>query len=182
MRMRIALFCVARWIGCVLAATGQTNALSAAQPIVANIDPKQSAEPVSNYVFGMFIEHIGKTMYGPLWAEMLDDRKFYFPISSKETEAAPRPQGGPPRNVLRRWRPVGPDDVVVMDKDHPFVGDQSPGIALDASIPHGIRQSGLALVRGKQYTGRIWVRGTPGSKVTVELVWEQARVSGRPSP
>jgi len=28
----------------------------------------------------MFIEHIGTTMYDPLWAEMLDDRKFYFPI------------------------------------------------------------------------------------------------------
>jgi hypothetical protein len=38
----------------------------------------------------MFIERIGKTMYGPLWAEVLDDRKFYFPISSKEDEPEPR--------------------------------------------------------------------------------------------
>ena len=52
--------------------------------------------PSRNYVFGMFIEHIGKTMYGPLWAEMLDDRKFYFPISSKEDEPQPRRQGGGP--------------------------------------------------------------------------------------
>ena len=58
-----------------------------------------------------------------------------------------------------------------MDKDKPFVGDQSPRIELDASAPRGIRQSGLALVKGKQYTGRIWLRGTPGSKVKIALVW-----------
>jgi alpha-L-arabinofuranosidase len=171
MKLRIVPFCAAAlWIGCVVA-TGQTNATSAAQPIAANIDANQTGVPVSNYVFGMFIEHIGKTMYGPLWAEMLDDRKFYFPISSKEVEPPPRPQGGPPRNVLRMWRPIGPDDVVVMDKDHPFVGEQSPRIAVDPSVSHGIRQSGLALVRGKQYTGRIWLRGAPASRVTVALVW-----------
>ena len=36
-----------------------------AQKIVASIDISQTAAPVSNYDFGMFIEHIGKTMYGP---------------------------------------------------------------------------------------------------------------------
>ena len=54
--------------------------------IVATIDIQQTSPAVSKYVFGMFIEHIGKTMYGPLWAEMLDDRKFYFPITSAEPE------------------------------------------------------------------------------------------------
>ena len=58
-----------------------------------------------------------------------------------------------------------------MDKDDPFVGDQSPRIALDATTPHGIRQAGLALVSGKKYTGRIYLRGTPGAKVKVALVW-----------
>ena len=72
---------------------------------------------------------------------------------------------------LQKWRPVGPDEVVVMDKEKPFVGQQSPRIQLDAATPHGIRQSGLALVKGKQYVGRIWLRGTPGSKVKVALVW-----------
>ena len=75
------------------------------------------------------------------------------------------------RMQIRKWRPVGPDEVVVMDKDNPFVGDQSPRIALDASTPHGIQQAGLALVSGKRYTGRIYLRGTPGAKVHVALVW-----------
>jgi alpha-N-arabinofuranosidase len=72
---------------------------------------------------------------------------------------------------LRKWRPVGPDEAVTMDKDNPFVGEQSPRIALDASTPHGISQTGLALVNGKKYTGRIYLRGTPGTGVKVSLVW-----------
>ena len=62
-------------------------------------------------------------------------------------------------------------DEIEMDKKAPFVGDQSPVIQLDAKSPHGIRQTGLGLVKGKQYTGRIYLRGTPGAKVNVTLVW-----------
>ena len=84
----------------------------------------------------------------------------------------PQPPGSPFRNMqLRKWRPVGPDEVVVMDKDQPFVGDQSPRIELDGTAPHGIRQTGLALVKGKKYTGRIYLRGTSGSNVKVSLIW-----------
>ena len=142
------------------------------KPIVATIDTTKVGQPVSKYEYGMFIEHIASLIYRSLWSEMLDDRKFYFPILSKTPEAAGRAQGGPMRNMqLRQWRPVGPDEVVVMDKAHPFVGDQSPRIQLDASKPHGVRQSGIALVKGKRYTGRIYLRGTPGSKVKVSLIW-----------
>jgi alpha-L-arabinofuranosidase len=170
---------MSKWTGLVAAtallfacgvAQGQSAESAPAGGISATIDTQQVSPPVSKYVFGMFIEHIGKTMYGPLWAEMLDDRKFYFPITSTE----PATQGqrrGFPGMQLRRWRPVGGDDVVSMDKDKPFVGAQSPRIALDPSTPHGIRQSGLALVKGKHYTGRIWLRGMPGARVEVALVW-----------
>lgn len=156
-------------LGC--AASVAQNSATVPQPIAATIDASQTAPPVSNYVFGMFIEHIGKTMYGPLWAEMLDDRKFYFPIVSKDPQPAAGRQGGFPGMQTRKWRPVGGDGVVTMDNKKPFVGDQSPRIALDATTPHGIRQPGLALVKGKQYTGRIWMSGTSGVKITVVLVW-----------
>lgn len=154
------------------AAAAQKTASAPDGSIAATIDTQQAAPPVSNYDFGMFIEHIGKTMYGPLWAEMLDDRKFYFPITTAEPQAQGQRRGFPGMQ-MRRWHPVGGDDVVTMDKDKPFVGAQSPRIALDPSTPHGIRQSGLALVKDKRYTGRIWLRGTPGTKVRVSLVWGQ---------
>lgn len=138
---------------------------------MVNIDAQQTADPVSKYVFGSFIEHIGNLIYRSMWAEMIEDRKFYFPIVAKDPEPPARPQGNPMRLQLWKWRPVGPDEVVVMDKDQPFVGDQSPRIALDSSTPHGIRQAGLALVNGKHYAGRIYLRATQGAKVKVSLVW-----------
>jgi alpha-N-arabinofuranosidase len=140
------------------------------QPVVATFNTLDTSAPVSKYEFGMFIEHIGPLIYRSLWAEMLDDRKFYFAINSKPDDETHR-AGGFPGMQLRKWRPVGPDDVVAMDNVHPFVGDQSPRIALDASAPHGIRQTGLALVKGKKYVGHVLLRGTPDAEVQVVLTW-----------
>jgi alpha-N-arabinofuranosidase len=171
MKMRIAVVTAAvMWAG--FGTSGAQNHESTTpQAIVANVDAAQTAQPVSKYEFGMFIEHIGPLIYRSLWSEMLDDRKFYFPITSAEPATLTGQQGGPLRMQLRKWHLVGPDSAVTMDKNQPFVGDQSPRIQLDASASHGIRQRGLSLVKGKKYTGRIWLRGTPGSKVTVSLDW-----------
>ncbi len=172
MKARYALFAVAAlWLGSIAGAAAQEAAPAVPDRLAVTIDTQQTMPAVTKYEYGQFIEHIGSTMYGSLWAEMLDDRKFYFPITSQEPKAPGGQQGGPFRMVTRKWKPVGPDAVVVMDKDNPFVGDQSPRIELDASTPHGIQQSGIALVNGKQYTGRIYLRGTPGTKVKVSLIW-----------
>lgn len=142
------------------------------QNLEVTIDSNQTARPVSPYEYGMFIEHIGQLIYRSLWSEMLDDRKFYFPVTPEESQPAATAQGGPFRNMqLRKWRPLGPSEAVVMDKAEPFVGEQSPRIELDATSPHGIRQSGFALVKGKKYIGHIWLRTTPGAKVNLALVW-----------
>jgi alpha-N-arabinofuranosidase len=168
-RVRFSLLALpALW----LAVAGAMAAPQAApQRLTVTINAQQTAAPVSKYEFGMFIEHIGPLIYRSLWSELLDDRKFYFPISSKEPQPPGRAQGGPPRNPLHRWRPVGSDEVVMMDTSQPFVGDQSPRIQLDSSNLHGILQSGFALVKGKQYTGRIYLRATPGSRIQVSLIW-----------
>jgi alpha-N-arabinofuranosidase len=172
MKTRIApIAAAALAVGFVTLAAAQQTEPGVPDRLIVTINAQQTAEPVSKYIFGSFIEHIGTIIYRSMWAEMLDDRKFYFPISSKDPQAPARSQGNPMRMPLRKWRPVGADDVVAMDADVPFVGDQSPKILLDASTPHGIRQGGLSLVRGKKYTGRIYLRGTPGTKVTVSLVW-----------
>jgi len=166
-----ALLAAAMCFACA-AAHGRSADMQIPSTIVATIDVQQTAPPVSKYEFGMVIEHTRTLIYRSLWSEMLDDRKFFFPISSREPDVPAPQQGGPIRNMqLRKWRPVGPDDVVVVDKDQPFVGDQSPRIELDSSTPHGIRQSGLVLVKGKKYTGRIYLRGTPAGKVSISLIW-----------
>jgi alpha-L-arabinofuranosidase len=164
---------LSRWMIFVLASVACAGAGAPPAPpatIVASIDASKVSPPISRYEYGMFIEHIGSLIYRSLWSEMLDDRKFYYPITSKEPETAS--MGGPFRMLMpRRWHPVGAGEFVAMDKIDPFVGEQSPRIELDRSAPHGIRQSGFALVKGKRYTGRIYLRGTPGAKVQVALIW-----------
>jgi alpha-L-arabinofuranosidase len=177
MKLRISLFATAALcLGCTGIASAQQAEQSAPNRIAVTVDPQQTAAPVSKYEFGMFIEHLRTLIYRSLWSEMIDDRKFYFPISSTEPEAPAQPQGNPPRGMqLRKWRPIGPDGVIVMDKDRPFVGDQSPRIQLAPDTPHGAMQAGLALVNGKRYTGRIYLRGTPGAKVQVALIWGEGK-------
>src|SRR5450432_2131574 len=56
--------------------------------VVANIDTGRVGPPISKYLYGGFIEHGGALMYRSLWAETIDDRKFYFPITSKDAQPA----------------------------------------------------------------------------------------------
>src|SRR5579885_527482 len=132
MKAQLSLFTAAALgLGLTFFAAGQQPEPAAPNRIVVNVDAQQTAEPVSKYEFGMFIEHIGPLIYRSLWSEMLDDRKFYFPISSAATEPAAPPPAGPSRQ-LRKWVPVGPDNMVSVGNDQPSVGDQSPRIELDS--------------------------------------------------
>lgn len=143
--------------------------------LAAKIDAGKIAEPISKYMYGMFLEQLGNLIYRSLWSEILDDRKFYFLINSEaEKPAEPRFR----RMRLRRWRPIGPDSVVVMDHDHAYTGEHSPRIALGGAVPYGIQQSGLALLKGKRYTGRVVLAATPDARVKVTLVWGDG-ASGR---
>ncbi len=115
------------------------------------IDATKKGHPVSKYIYGQFIEHLGRCIYGGIWAEMLEDRKFYDPVGG----------GGSP------WKASG-ETTVFMDGDNSFVGDHSPRIA----APGGIVQGGLGLVDGKKYVGRIWLKGAEDAgPVDVSLVW-----------
>ncbi len=149
----------------------QPVAANTGAAVVANIDASQVSEPISKYLYGGFIEHGGALMYRSLWAEMIDDRKFYFPITSKDTQPAAPASTSVMRAPLRKWYPVGPDDAIVMDNAEPFVGVQSPRIQLSSGTPRGIVQSGFSLVKDKQYSGRIYLRGSADAKVKVSLIW-----------
>ena len=90
-------------------AAAQTRAPKPAAPLAVTIDARQTATPTSKYEFGMFIEHIGPLIYRSVWAEMVDDRKFYFPITAAEPNVqGEQHHGGFPGMELRKWRPVGP--------------------------------------------------------------------------
>ena len=66
---------------------------------------------------------------------------------------------------------VGADEFVTMDADRPYVGEHTPLVKLSSSEAHGIQQAGLAVRKGRSYTGRIVLAGAPGTTVKVSLIW-----------
>jgi alpha-N-arabinofuranosidase len=172
-------------VGCVLAVlaagawTSHAATPAAADPpasvaVTAVIDAGKTFAPINPNLYGMFIEHAGGLVYRGMWAEMLDDRKFFGPVTAEGPDPAAQararrgPFGGPPR----RWVPVGPAESITMDAQHAYVGDHSPAVVLGAAgEPRGIRQAGLSLLRDKAYVGRIVLAGDPGAQAAVSLVW-----------
>src|ERR1035437_10357487 len=131
------------------------------------IDAAKSGQPINPMVFGGYMEPATTSV----WAEMLSDRKFARPVVSTQSAAAPA--NAPPGFRFRGepFRPVGPEGTVVMDTVRPFVGKHSPRVKLAGTDTRGIQQSGLRLVKGKAYEGRVYLAGDPGAKVVVRLVW-----------
>ncbi|MGD8239968.1 MAG: carbohydrate binding domain-containing protein, partial [Armatimonadota bacterium] len=130
--------------------------LASWEPSIA-IDAGERGEPVSKYIYGQFIEHLGRCIYGGIWAEMLEDRKFFDAVGAERSP----------------WEAIGPAESVTMVTDDPFVGEHAPQVGLaGAGSAQGIAQSGLGLVKRRKYVGRIWLKGTKGAgPVTVSLVW-----------
>src|ERR1019366_5291261 len=143
-----------------------------AQTVNAAIDASKTGPPISKYIYGQFLEHIGSIVNSGIWAEMLDDRKFYNPVTSKP----PAVPEGPAwmRMAPRRWIPVGAGEFVTMDAKRAYTGDHSPAVQLSRTEARGIQQAGLAGRKGKAYTGRVVAAGTPGTVVKVNLVWGKA--------
>jgi alpha-N-arabinofuranosidase len=163
----------------VLHATAPARAAAAAPARVnAVVDAGKTYAFINPNLYGMFIEHAGSLVYTGMWAEMIGDRKFYYPITAQA--AGPDGRGGARGGrggrrrfgaAPRRWIPVGPAASVTMDTEHAYVGDHSPAIALSRDEPRGIRQTGLVLMREKPYAGRIVLAGDPAARASVSLVW-----------
>jgi len=151
-------------LGFAIASVAQTS------PVNVTIDASKTGAPISKYIYGQFLEHGGNIVNEGVWAEMLEDRKFYNPITSKPPEQ-PAVPAWRRRMPLRYWAPVGGDDVVTMDANNSYTGDHTPLIKLSSGEAHGVRQTGLAVRKGKAYTGRIVLAGSPGTVVKVSLIW-----------
>jgi len=125
------------------------------------IDLADRKEPMSEYIYGQFIEHLGRCIYGGIWAEMLQDRKFWYTPGDRESP----------------WQVNGKMDLFSVDRVSPFTGDKTPVLAIDGSGAAVIQQSGLGLKPDLEYTGRVILKATPGiTGVKVTLSWgEESR-------
>lgn len=137
----------------------------------ATIDLKKQREPISKYLYGMFIENLGNDDVGNLvddglWAELLDDRKFFYSVDTI-TKLTPINR----KEKINQWYPVGNSEKVVMDSIASYVGVHSPKIRITNGEVNGIAQSGIALKKNVGFTGRVILKGTEGVTVFVHLIW-----------
>jgi len=123
-----------------------------------SIDAAKTGEPISKYVYGQFTEHLGRCIYGGIWAEMLEDRKFFYPLGAKESP----------------WKPID-GATLTMVREGAFVGQHTPRVTLAGDQPRGIAQDGLGLVQGKTYEGYVWLAASDADTVRVSLVWGSER-------
>jgi alpha-N-arabinofuranosidase len=149
---------------------------SQARIVNATVDTSKTGAPISKNIYGQFLEHGGDIVNTGVWAELLVDRKFFYPVAA--TAPTPPPvignAGGNPRFnrvPTRWWAPIGGAEVITMDTKLAYAGDHSPLVKLDAKEPRGFGQSGIAVRKGKAYIGRIVLAGSPGAVVKVALIW-----------
>ena len=166
------------------AAAGKTQELSPVKGIelAVTIDVSKTGEPISKYIYGQFIEHLGRCIDGGVWAEMLQDRKFYYPIKQEFAAWSTTKGDGPLGNddfpilVGSPWEVIGGRDIVEMVKQDSFRGGHTPQVHLTGYNAAGIAQNKLGLIKGKKYTGRIVLAGdTQAAPIKVSLKWNNDR-------
>lgn len=132
----------------------------AGEQAVVTVDFTTEQGEISKYIYGQFIEQMGRCIYGGIWAEMLEDRKFFYAVGSKESP----------------WKlhADGEGFEVTMDEENPYVGRWTPLLSLEQgdSQWHGIVHGGLGLVEGKAYLGRIVFKvGGEVKRIALGLRW-----------
>lgn len=133
------------------------------------IDAADVRAPMSPRIYSQFIEHLGRCIYGGIWAEMLEDRKFYYPITSDYSPYRSLRDSAYPVVGASPWQIMGPSEGVRMTTNQPFVGRHTPSLAAGS----GIRQRDLGLAQGKEYAGYIWLKSSSNDagKADVTLRW-----------
>jgi alpha-L-arabinofuranosidase len=139
-----------------------------------SIDANNVGPPINPFIYGQFIEHLGRCIYGGIWAEMLEDRKFYFPITDKYDPYRSLKDTKFPVVGASPWQVIGPPGSVRMSKDKPFVGEHTPLIAPGS----GIRQNDLGIEFGKAYNGYVRAKAAEGNeaKVVIHFSWSRKSV------
>jgi alpha-N-arabinofuranosidase len=139
-----------------------------AAPIEVKLDAAKTGAPINPFIYGQFIEHLGRCIYGGIWAEMLEDRKFYFPITAEYAPYRDLLDSEFPVVGASPWQIIGETKAVSMVREGAFVGDHSPRVNAGA----GLRQRDLGVIAGLRYDGYVWAKPLGGNaEVEVTLVW-----------
>lgn len=124
--------------------------------VEAKIDVAQRGEPISPLIYGQFIEHLGRCIYGGIWAEMLQDRKFHD---------AP---------AHHPWELIG-NAPFEHAKDGAFVGNASPKWNSPNNWTFGVEQNGIDFVNNKKYIGYVWAKISDAQTITVRVLFDNGK-------
>ena len=127
-----------------------------ADAVVAKIDATKQGSPISPFIYGQFIEHLGRCIYGGIWSEMLQDRKFYD---------AP---------AVYPWELLG-DAQFEQAKEGAFVGEGSPKWTSTNDWAFGVEQEGIAFVKGKSYVGYVWAKKADAQTLSVRVLFDAGK-------
>ena len=136
------------------------------------------ARPIHPFIYGQFVEHMGRCIYGGIWAEMLEDRKFCFPVTPDYNPYGNQVLSDPdfpgvidatefPVVSASPWEIIGEVSGLEMVTQDRFVGQHTPKILAGT----GIRQNDLGVREGMNYPGYLWAKAVNGpAEVEVRLV------------
>ena len=132
---------------------------TAQETVAVKIDAATPTQHISPYIYGQFIEHLGRCINGGgIWAEMLEDRKFFHSVGANESP----------------WKAIY-ECKIRMSKDKPFAGSHSPqSYTENDEQPRwlGVWQNKIAVRKEKKYPGYAWVKVSEGiEKVEVHFHW-----------
>ncbi len=137
-----------------------------AEEVELSIDMGKPGPAISPYIYGQFIEHLGRCIHDGIWAEKLIDRKFLL-----EPE--------------KKWKTVSPEgaDVKVMhDMAGAYAGDHCMAVWVKDSnhARCGIQQGDIGLLRGKEYVGyAILAHAGATTPVEVRIAWGAGKEDGK---
>jgi len=116
------------------------------------VDASRQIGRIHPHIYGHFIEHLRDCIYGGLWAEMLQNRKFAGHDAHTEEQYG----------ILIPWYAVGRGENVryLHDNTIHYNGWQSQRMEILKADgrPHGIAQSGLSFIGGREYQVRLVLR------------------------
>ncbi len=148
-----------------------------AESVTVKLDLNDRGADINPFIYGQFIEHLGRCIYGGIWAEMLEDRKFYFPITRNYSPYVSLTDTDYPVVGASPWEIVGDASLVTMVEKDPFVGDHTPRLKKGVAI----RQHDLGVLSGKKYVGYIWLKSDSkgGARVRVSLDFSGERSAAK---
>lgn len=119
------------------------------------INLAQEKAIMQDYIYGQFIEHLGKCIYGGIWAEMIEDRKFFFMPADRQSP----------------WTLEGSKENLGTDIQNSYVGEHTPILTNKPDSQVILKQDGLGLKKDMSYSGRIVLKSSGIKAVDIILSW-----------